>query len=746
MKGFKRRKAVLFGCVASLAIHSPPVHAQDAMGGASAPDSGEIIVTAQRREELARDVPLSLTVISGDSLTVAGINDTLALTSAVPGLKMDRVGNFTLPALRGVTTFVTGPGVDSNVAVYLDGIYQPSTLSNTFDLPDVERVEVAKGPQGTLFGRNATGGAIQVFTKQPDFDFSGMAAASYGNLDDLKIRGFVNIPVVNEVAALSVAGYYNTSNSYYQDLGRGGRSRGNDINLIRAKLLIQPTDRLTILLSGRRSDRDESASVVGSALNGNTVGKIIDTAPIVATEPFTTADNVRSFQRNLSKSASASIELEADSGTLKSLTGYGRYINKSAFSPSVTRAPNTGNGVIFAPRTEDEAFSQELTFASSLSGPLNYVVGAFYTKGKGAWFPLTVDANLTSLGVARTYIDIFGVQRYEAWAGFGEVYWDLGERISLVGGLRYSWEERSQSSGIGFAPTNDYPSRGPVPNLTLLGKKSWTGLTPRASIRYKLTPTSNAYFTFSQGFKSGIFNTSAPSLNADGSLPAANPEKLTSYELGFKGRVAPGLNITAAGFYYDYKNVQVTSYRDVIINGEPVPLSLLSNAATARVYGFEADVNWVAGDKFDMRVATSVLDAKYGDFRTADQLVPTGFGNTSIAFDASGRQMIRAPKLTLSGTANYHLNVANGQLDLSATVYHTSSISYQFNGRIRQPAYTTIDGRITWSPDDGRFTVAAFGKNLTDKTIIGGTFISTVSDMVSYAPPRTYGVEATVKF
>ena len=746
--GIKAYKAAMLGCVASLAIGCPALHAQDTLSDASAdaPDSGDIIVTAQRRAELSRDVPLSLTAISGENLAAAGINDTLMLTTAVPGLKMDRVGNFTLPAIRGVTSFVTGPGADSNVAVYLDGIYQPSTLSNTFDLPDVERVEVAKGPQGTLFGRNATGGAIQVFTKMPDSDFGGSATASYANLDDLKIKGFVNVPVVNDLLALSVAGYYNKSDSYYRDVGRGGRSRGNDINMVRAKLLIQPSDRLKVLLTGTRSDRDESASVVGSALNGNTVGKLIDPAGIVASRPFTTADNIQSFQKNLSKSASASIELETDAGTLKSLTGYGTYVNRSSFSPSVTWAPTTRNGVVFAPRTKDESFSQEITFASALSGPLNFVAGTYYTKGKGAWFPLTVDANLTALGVPRTFIDIFGVQNYKAWAAFGEVYYDLDERISLIGGLRYSWEKRRQESGIGFAPTADYPSRAPAPPLTLLGEKSWNSVTPRASIRYKLTPTSNVYFTYSQGFKSGIFNTSATGLNADGSSPVANPEKLTSYELGFKGRVAPGINITTAAFYYDYKDVQVTSYKDLLINGVPVPLSVLSNAASARVYGLEADVNWVISPAFDVRVAASLLDAKYKDFKTADQLVPTGFGNTSVSYDASGNQMLRAPKFTATATANYHADVAGGTLDLSATVYHTSSISYQFNGRIRQPAYTTLDGRIAWSPQGDRFTIAAFGRNLTDKTIIGGTFVSTASDMVSYAPPRTYGVEASVRF
>ncbi len=734
---------------AVLMLSALQARAQDA-GGASdatqseqtAVDAGEIVVTAQRRSELARDVPISITAIGADQLASAGITETSDLGKLSPGIKMDRVGNFTLPAIRGITTTITGPGADANVAIYLDGIYQPSTTSNTFDLPDVERVEVLKGPQGTLFGRNATGGAIQVFTRDPSYHPEGSLNLSYGNFNDFTASGFVSVPIVQDRAAVSLTGLYRSSDSYYENARSSGPGLdGAEVSLVRGKLLLDPTGDIRIVLTGRYSERTESAAIYGNPLNGNTVGRLLDPTAVVPIQPLDVALNDESApQRVETFDASLKIEVDLGGGTLSSLSGYVDSKVTNVLDADYSYAPN-GLGINYHVTTHDEYFTQEVNYASALSGPLNFTLGAFYTNGEGSWDPLSVQTPAYS-------VTIYGTQKIESVAGFGEVYFDLTDRVSVIGGLRYSWEHRSLESGQLFGLA------APKPALTPRGEQSWDSFTPRFSIRYAVAPRSNIYFTYSKGFKSGVYNTTAQTADL------ANPEHVSAYELGFKGRLTDAVSLDAAAFYYDYTDLQA----NVFTNVGGVPLAFLRNAGKARIFGLEADATVRFSDMFDVRAAGSWLDSKYLEFSSASVNRPctaypvggakcdtTGstpllIGNASVPFDASGLQMIRAPKFSATFTANGHFDVAGGQLDLSSTVYYSTRVFYTFDHRVSQSPYATLDMRAQWSPHDSGLTLAVFGKNLTDKTTIGGTFITEVADGVSWTPPRTYGVSIGYRF
>lgn len=718
-----------------------PVPAAQPAAEAPSEDGSDIIVTAQRRSERARDVPISLTALGEKQLQNAGITDTRGLTMVTPGLKMDRVGNFTLPALRGVTTTITNPGADANVAVYLDGIYQPSTLSNTFDLPDVERVEVIKGPQGTLFGRNATGGAIQVFTRAPSYTPEGMASVGYSSFNTFTAKGFVSGPVVPDKVAVSLAGFYEKGDTYYHNLRTSGPGlSGTDSVLVRGKIRIDPVDGVRLTVTGRYSDRKESLAIYGAPLNGNSVARLLDPTAIIPTRPYDAAvNNEATPQRVKFADVSGRLEIDTETGTLTSLTGYLNARTTDVLDADYAYTPN-GKGVNYFVSAYDKYFTQELNYASHYEGQFNFVVGAFYTKGQGGYDPIGVQTPTFS-------VSIYGKQHVESLAGFGEIYYDLTDKLSAIGGLRYSWERRSLESALLFGGV-----ALPPPPLTERGRKNWASATPRFSLRYKLTPTSNVYFTFSQGFKSGVYNTTSTTSDL------ANPERLTAYEVGFKGKVSEGLSLNLAGFYYDYKDLQANVYTS--ING--VPLSLLRNAASARIYGFETDATATFSPAFDMRMAISVLDAKYKSFASASVLMPctnipatggcstigtpTNTGNATTAYDASGQGMIRAPSFTASVTANAHIPLAGSQLDLSGTVYYSSRLNFTFNHRIFQPAYATVDARASWKVPDTGLTLSVFGRNLTNHTVISGTFIAEPSDGVSYAPPRSYGGAIEYRF
>ena len=745
MKSTTMHRAVLLATSCMAMLHGGAAFAQSAEEAAEEAGYGDIVVTAQRRAELSRDVPISLTTLSSENLAQANITDTVGLEQLTPSLKLDRQGNFTAPALRGISATVTGPAMDNNVAIYVDGVYMPSTTAGTFDLPDVERVEVLKGPQGTLFGRNATGGAIQVITRKPSNETEGMVSASYGRFDDVFIKGWINLPVTTDVAAISVSGYYHRNDTYYKNIRPNSSLEGEEAWQIRGKLRWNPADNIEVLISAAYGQRSETFAIYGTPVNGNSVTRVLDTDFIVPSRPYEVALNDDSRpQKNESLDLLGRIELTLDSGTLTSITGYLTRDMTNVLDADMGYAAN-GLGINYRPGSYDKYFSQEVSYSSDLDGALNFTLGAYYADGEGGWNPLGVDAP-----GADNDITIWSTQDVETFAGFGEVYFDVTDRLSLIGGLRYSWEKRSLAGGAVFGTFV-----GGRPEFAEVGARSWDSFTPRASIRYEVTPTSNIYFTYSQGFKSGVWNSN----NIFG-VDVVNPEKIKSYELGFKGRLGSAVTLDAAAFHYDYTDMQTTFI--VVLPGQAVPLSVLRNADSARVNGFEIDTSIRLSDMFDVRLAGAYVDAKYKKFvNTAIALPCTDFeqpcgvtgptptragNNDTVAFDASGQRMIRAPKFTATATANAHVPVGGGMLDLTGSLYYSSAVNYTLDGRIRQPAFAKIDARAAWTPEDSGLTISVYGKNLTDKAVYGGAFITSVADAVHWAPPRTYGVQVEYRF
>ncbi len=746
-----RMKAFLLAATCMALPVGGTAFAQDTVDAAEAAGYGDIIVTAQRRSELSRDVPISLTTLSADNIAKANITDTVGLEQLTPSLKIDRQGNFTAPALRGISATVTGPAMDNNVAIYVDGVYMPSTTAGTFDLPDIERVEVLKGPQGTLFGRNATGGAIQVFTKKPSYETEGMLSASYGRFNDFFLKGWVSLPVTTDVAAISVSGYYHKNDTYYKNIRPNSSLEGEEAWQIRGKLRWDPTDNLEVLLSAAYGKRSETFAIYGTPINGNSLTRVLDPKAIIPTRPYEVALNDDSRpQVGRSLDLSGRIELSLDSGTLTSITGYLTRDLSNVLDADMAYAPN-GLSINYRPHSFDKYFSQEVSYASDLDGSLNFTLGGYYADGSGGWDPLGVDAPGTA-----TDISIWSTQSVKTFAGFGEIYFDVTDRLSLIGGLRYSWEKRNLDGGAVFATYS-----GARPTFLKVGERSWDSFTPRASIRYELTPTSNVYFTYSQGFKSGVFNSNNPFTAFTASPPdVVNPEKIKSYEVGYKGRIGDAVTLEAAAFHYDYTDMQTTFI--VVLPGQAVPLSVLRNADSARVNGVELDTSIKFSDMFDLRLAGAWVDAKYKKFvNTAIALPCTDFAqpcgvtgptptragnNDTVAFNASGHRMIRAPEFTATATVNGHIPVGGGMLDLTGSLYYSTAVNYTLDGRVRQPSFAKIDARAAWTPEDSGLTISIYGKNLTDKAVYGGAFITSVADAVHWSPPRTYGVQVEYRF
>ncbi|HEY3655560.1 MAG TPA: TonB-dependent receptor [Steroidobacteraceae bacterium] len=688
----------------------------------------DIVVTAQRRSEVARDVPISITALSGDQLANAGTETTRDLTALTPGLLVDRVGAYTQPSIRGVTTQLSLAGNESNVAIYVDGIYQPSQAANTFDLPDIDRIEVLKGPQGTLFGRNATGGAIRIVTLDPTYTFTGRVSASYGNFNEAIFNGFVSAPIVDNKLAVSLAGYYRSSDGYNHNLLANGADIGSDESkLVRGKILFDVTDDLRFVVTGFWSGKRDGGATLGIPLAGNTLDATVPGA-VIPNRPYNVAANGSGLQVK-SSGVDLKGELKLGSATLTSLTGLTNY-KADLFLDNDYGYTSDQPGSNYIAHQPDRALSEELTLASNNHGPFNYTIGYYYYDAFGSYQPIEVQSGFPPYPYD---VDVYGKQYSKANAVFGEIFYDVTSRLSLIGGLRYSRETRTfygETLGHG----------APQPDPPLIAARTDGGTTPRFSARYRLTDDTNVYFTYSEGFKSGQFNTTVPSATA----PSVGPEKIKAVEVGLKSKASRELEFNAAMFYYKYTDMQVNAFQTV--NG--IASSVFQNAAAARIYGLDFEATYRPLTHFTLSSGLSILNAKFSDFPDAQVVVPTGTGgNMSVAIpNAKGNHLVRAPDWTLNLTANYSMAFAGGQLDYYLIAYHSDKFYFEVGNRLDQPEYTTLDARISWAPDNTGLKFGVYGKNLTNKAIIQGMFPTELADGASYAPPRTYGVDISYRF
>ena len=696
--------------------------AQEAPASA-ATDSGElatVVVTAQKRAERPEDVPLSVTVVSADQLAARGITSTTALTQAVPGLNMAEVGIYLVPNIRGVTTAITGPGADSNIAFYIDGIYQPSEAMNVFDLPDVDRIEVLKGPQGTLFGRNATGGAIQVFTKDPSFTPTGSIMGSAGVYGvgggDYRGNGFLSGPLIDHLLAGSISVNYEHSDGYEWNDIFDKRLGFNNLTL-HGKLLLEVNDSVRFILGGAYATRDDYSALPLSAIGGNLSARGIDPSIVAPTDGYHVIQNFLPHLKSQYYTANLRGEFDTAIGKITSLTAYQ---DSDIYENDADSDGSPLSLVHFYNPSFDESASQEIDFASSWKGPLSLVAGLYYFHDQAAYAPLNV------IGV----IDYQAMNTTTAKAVFSELTYTVTPRLSIVGGVRYSDEHR-----------HGYVSVLPDPYGTL-GQATWTAWTPRGSLRYQVADRSNVYFTFSEGFKSGLFDTVGFNPNA------IQPEHIKSYEVGFKS-AGDAYSFDIAGYYYNYTNLQVGALVG--------PINITQNAGKAEIAGIDSNFAWRPMRQLSVQAGISFIPkADYVNYLDADATVPlttspvtglpcTACGNGDVSIDASGYRMTRTPKFTGTLSATYTQPFGRGEIGFTPSLYHSSSYNLEITGRIQQAAYTTVNAELFWQQDKWR--LALWGKNLSDERHIALVQqIGDTGDLVNYMAPVEVGVSASYSF
>lgn len=684
---------------------------EDANATAVADGSGataEILVTAERRNARTVETPITITAMSEAQLGNKGVTGVLDLTKVVPGLKLDQYGPSVFPAIRGITTSVSGVGVSSNVAVYLDGFYLPTPTALNFEFPDLENVQVLKGPQGTLFGRNATGGAILLTTKMPSDTPEGQFTLGYGTYNEQIASGYASGPIAKNLTA-SISGSYRHSDGWTRNVINGQKDGFYDSYNLRGKLKYAATDWLTLSLQAEHMYINDPMSMVYRVEGANATADFVPGAIVTRTH-YQTAASIQTVLRKKIDTVYFTAKADLGFATLSSLTGYTRELDKNVFDFDGSSLVE----VDFRYDNDIRNLTQELILAGH-TGALEWSMGGFYLHQDGK-MPL---ASINEFDFLHDQI------KTEAIAAYVDGTYNALPKLYLTAGVRYGHEKKSL----------DYFDLFLVPD-TGSATKSWNSWTPRAAIRYQFDRDTSIYASYSKGFAAGLFSTFSP---AD---PAVDPESLNALEVGFK-HSSRAISFDTAGFYYKYKDMQFVSYT-VGPNGV---VSVLRNVGKASIYGLEASFRASLADWFDINAGGTYLHAKYKDFQGAPRYVPVaGGGYTTIPVDASGNQLIRTP--TFTGNAGFNLRqpFLGGEIGLGTNLYIVTKSFNDAANDLKIGGHYLLDVNLSWTSADRNWKVSVTGKNVTNQFFLNYWDPSNSALLVNDGAPRTVRATITRRF
>lgn len=736
-------RAIFFVGAASAALLShTSASAQTATqeAGAAANEevaTNEIIVTARKRAESLQDVPISVTALNSEMIERQNIVKIDQVGALTPNVNLAQGG--VLPTM--FTAYIRGIGNRSGnvsqsapIAVSVDGVYYSTISGSLVDVFDVAQIEVLRGPQGTLQGRNAPGGAVNVTTRRPTGELGMRWQLSYARFDQLQVRGAVEAPLVDDVIAVKLSGFYNHGGAFMNNLTTGTKNGGALNNYGgRLGILVTPTADLTAYLSvDYMKDRSEQppnrprphAGPLGTPADGS-----FEPSPVVCTVfgfcteygKYETGSNLVTPSSLKNFGASLNVEWDLGGIALSSVTGY-RDV-KDNLRLDADALPVTALHFVDKPQRVRQ-FSQELRLASDSSGPLTYVVGAYFLNYKYKFVQaLELGGPLAGLPAGTSFSSVRASQeRTRSFALFGQASYRLTDNWSLSGGLRQTWD----SKHLVATPR--------VPGPSQEFRTKFKNLSVEAGTEYRLDADKLVYFRFSQGYRSGGFN-------EGGAFPTINvyePERVDSYELGAKTQwLDRRLTLNASVFQYAYRDLQIVTLTGSVAGN----INRVINADTTRIRGAELEVNVLPTDNFNIRGTVGYLDARY-----PNQIVNLGAGPVNLR----DVEKDNAPKWTASLGADYTVDLGgDGSIQFAGDLSYKSRFATNPNPTpiAIQDKYALLNGSITFTAPDDRFSVSLFGQNLTNEyyKVIGesgNNFF--LWDTVGR--PRTYGIKLTADF
>lgn len=742
----------------------------------------EVVVTAQKREQSLQDVSVAVTAVSGKDLVDLGVTDAFRLDVLAPGLQLGLSGADPRPALRGARTQQVEAN-DVAISFYTDNLYRPRHGQALAGFVDVDRVEVLRGPQGTLFGRNSFGGLIHVISNQPEFNKVDYGAAvTGGDYEQIRGEGFINVPI-GEMAAFRLAGVREHRDPYVRNVTVGDRGglKDADAGYVRGLLSIAPTDLVDINLraeywkDGSNGNGHFGYFVEGIPVNLDTgqtngvtgtmrprVGRSdecavtcgrygagldlaatpgLDTAAPTLSDPHRIADDTIP-ERDLEElTLAGDFSMDLGFATLKVMLAWMDYEEYRWADCDLSPYPSNacGNDI-----TSDTA-QQEMQLTSSPGSDLQWVAGMFFlqedltnaflwqdfhtTFANNAPVPGAEPVNLYASWANQIQVDS------SSMAAYGQASYAITDNMRIIGGIRYTDDERewkiygqnpNDLSRIDFSVLE-------VPD----GRGAWDKITWKAGAELDLGENSMMYFTASTGFLAG---------NQQGAFQGTNSydeQTVTAYEIGSKNLFAGGRLLFNASLYYnEYEDLLATRFVDTGVT----TLAFTDNAGEIDAYGAELEIDWAATDQLQLGARIALQDVQYGDFVLPNVYTEGGITISGVAdqFQLDGLQVQNSPDITATLLGSYHIDLGDmGSLRPAVTIYISddyraddSPWSYG-----NQDSFTKTDLSLTWRSLNQDWSVRAFVHNVEDEVVLlKATRFGGDVAITDYGPPRTWGV------
>jgi iron complex outermembrane recepter protein len=711
----------------------------------------ELIVTAQKREEAAQDVPIALTALSGEQLERQGVDGFQDLSTRVPSLRFGSgvTGGEHVITLRGIGSQNTTSGGDSPVAYNLDGVYLARTTSVDPEFFDIDRIEVLRGPQGTLYGRNSVGGSVNVITRRPTADAGGHLDALLGNYDAHILRGWANLPILDQgerQVLARVSGVWAEHDGYQKNLFTGAGAThdadGQDFWMLRGQLYFKLSETVDFRLIASVSE------------NGDPVATktqwYLQPARYVGAQPYLT--NPREVRKNTpelydqdSGYVSGTLNVDVGFATFTSVSGYASGKWEQSNDPDASELTLATNPYWTLDQFQ---YSQEARLASNPSdSPLSWLVGAFYFREKVGQTFQFID---TGLNAASPFTDTFiftngGIYKTESKAVFGQADFDLGKSgmglpVTLTAGIRYTRDEKKGFDFLNFTlpliPFSVEPSKA--------FEEDWSQTTYKLGANWRPTDNAMLYASYSTGYLSGG--------GLVGNFPGIyQPEKVRAWEAGFKTTLADNRVIFNGAAYHQ-------KIRDMQVFVQDITGSRIDNAGRAHVKGVELEAIATPVDGMRLNAAATFTKAEYDEYITINnRFAGAGPGCDPVTrlCNFAGNRLVQTPKYTLNFGAQYAFDTGFGQVTPRVDVFRSGGLFFlSANSPLeRQGAYTLVDLGVIWKAPGERWTVEAFVRNVGDKDIISNDGLQSNTlgngfglDNFAYYPPRTWGVRVGANF
>jgi iron complex outermembrane receptor protein len=674
----------------------------------------DIVVTAQRRSERLQDVPISVNAITSEAMVNRGVTNSFDLQSVVPGLSMSRVSTIATPYLRGVGTDGGNPNNEQSVATYVDGVYYAAPFGNLYSFNNIERIEVLKGPQGTLFGRNATGGVVQIITRRPSHDALIEAYAGYGNYDTIEGGGYATAGLGESLAMDIGVQFKNQADGWGRNtLLNQDIFKGKEFS-VRSKILLTPDDMTEITLTG-------DYNFARNSFNTFNRGPGIPDLDGVVRNParYNSNGNVIADSKNEIGGVALRIERDLAFARLVSISAYRKALGTNFFDYDTSPLEIVSTALAARVKT----LSQEVQLISKPGSSFDWTLGAYYFDAKSSYDP----GRLCGFGIVPTgCLDINAFQHTKSVSPYAQATFEVMDGTKVTAGLRYTHEEQDVTGGFQASASPRGATTGPfgpVPDLN----QSFSKLTWRLAIDQRLAPDVKIYASFNRGVKSGGFNLQAPG------TPGTHPEILDAYEIGLKSELLDHrMRLNVASFYYNFKDIQV----QVVQNN----VSTTVNAAKARMVGVDADFAYIVLPELTITANAAYIDGEFQDFNNPTVFPASAYDPPVALANAAGNPTTRTPKFTGSVGFDYKMTTTAGEFGLSSNLYYNSGFAWEPSNRLRQKAYELLNASVRWTSPGDTFTVRLWAQNLTRAKYLTQGQSTAVGDLLIPAAPRTFGI------